>query len=753
MISQTDSPLEEEVMLTSLFGWLPSAAPRNRAGRSGRQQLPRPRAVRRRSYVPRLDFLEDRTVLSVLTVLNNADSGAGSLRAAIAAAQSGDTIVFDPSMAYQTITLSSVPLAISSNVTINGLGANLLTISGNNANQLFTLSGSAQVTLANLTLTGGKSSQGGAIFLGGTAALTLDSDVLSGNQAVGDANNNALGGAVYNSAGASLTIDNSSFVNNQTNATNNSFGGAIANAGTLAINGATFTGNAALGSTALIGNPQPGGSQGGAIGNLDGSTATITLSTFSGNQALGTGTGDAEGGAICNEDAYVVPFTGSGVTLSVSQCTFANNSAKGGSNAGNPVTNPSPGEGGAIEDLPGTNLAVLNCSFTGNQANSGGGVGANGGAIDNEPAITATISDSQFISDSAIGSAPGATVFGGAVFNSSTTTISGCQFISNSANASSGVGASGVGGAVENNQGTMIIANCLFTGNSVVGGPMSANGVNIGQARGGAIETQQPGAVLTVSNSTVAGNEAIAGSGGAASTDLAAGGGISNGFGGRLNVASCTITGNHAIGGATASGSGGTAFGGGILNYQGTLNLKDSTVSANLCQGGAGPSGAAGGIAYGGGIENRNSTAILTNCTVSLNECLGGAGGAGANGGLAGGGGISNRNSSSLTLSNCALFGNVAQGGVEGSGAVGGDALGGGLWAQSGTVVLQGVLVTGNQAQGGGDGQGNTTGQGLGGGVYVDPSAAVTADLETFMAGNQASKSNNDVWGTIAYPP
>src|SRR6516225_11236090 len=172
-------------------------------------------------------------VLSVLTVLNNADSGAGSLRAAIAAAQSGDTIVFDPSLAYETITLSSSPLAISSNLTINGLGANQLAISGNNASQLFTISGSAQVTLTNLTLTGGKSSQGGAILIGGTAALTLDSDILSGNQAVGDANNNALGGAVYNSAGASLTITNTSFVNNQTNGTNESFGGAVANAGTL----------------------------------------------------------------------------------------------------------------------------------------------------------------------------------------------------------------------------------------------------------------------------------------------------------------------------------------------------------------------------------------------------------------------------------------------------------------------------------------------------------------------------------------
>ena len=70
------------------------------------------------------------------------------------------------------------------------------------------------------------SSQGGAILIGGTAVLTLDSDMLSGNQAVGDANGNALGGAVYNGAGASLTVTNTSFVNNQTNGANDSLGGA-----------------------------------------------------------------------------------------------------------------------------------------------------------------------------------------------------------------------------------------------------------------------------------------------------------------------------------------------------------------------------------------------------------------------------------------------------------------------------------------------------------------------------------------------
>ena len=508
--------------------------------------------------MPSLELLEGRTLPSTLTVMNNADSGVGSLRAALVAA-SGDTIIFDTSLSYETITLSSGPLALSSNIRIDGLGANQLAISGNNASQLFTLSGTAQVTLANLTLTGGMSSQGGAVFIGGTAALTLDSDILSGNQAVGDTNGNALGGAVFNSAGASLNINNAAFVNNQTNGKNESFGGAIANAGTLAITGATFTSNAALGSTTQVGSP-PGASQGGAIDNLDGATSTITLSTFTGNQALGTGTGDSEGGAICNEDIYLYPFVGSGVTCTVSRCTFQNNLSK----AGNTTTDG--GFGGAIEDNTGANLAVLSCSFTGNQANSGGGPNTSGGAINDSPAVTVTISDSQFLNNSAIGS---------------------------------GVGALAVGGAVDNYQ-TMTISNCLFTGNSAVGGPMADGANTFGQAAGGAIYTAQASGtnvtvILTISNSIVASNEAIGGSGGSTlvypRTDAATGGGIENALGGTLNATGCTITGNEAIGGAVASGTGAPALGGGIdNNNQCALNLTDSTVSTNLCQAGAGAS-------------------------------------------------------------------------------------------------------------------------------------------------------------------
>ena len=78
---------------------------------------------RRRSAVFRLEHLEDRTLLSNFTVSNLADSGDGSLRAAVLAADAdpGSTIDFAPGL-HGTIALSKTngELDITSNMTING---------------------------------------------------------------------------------------------------------------------------------------------------------------------------------------------------------------------------------------------------------------------------------------------------------------------------------------------------------------------------------------------------------------------------------------------------------------------------------------------------------------------------------------------------------------------------------------------------------------------------------------------------------
>src|SRR5262245_28710570 len=87
-------------LMTFLLGtWLQAmrrkAARGARAGGGAKRTRP-PRIALR------LEALEDRTVPSTLTATSAADSGPGSLRAEIAAAQSGDTINFAPSLQGQT---------------------------------------------------------------------------------------------------------------------------------------------------------------------------------------------------------------------------------------------------------------------------------------------------------------------------------------------------------------------------------------------------------------------------------------------------------------------------------------------------------------------------------------------------------------------------------------------------------------------------------------------------------------------------
>src|SRR5262249_5861107 len=101
------------------------------------------RAVKPVSRIrPRLEVLESRCLLSTLTVMNNSDSGVkgdGSLRGEIlAAASSGDKIVFAGSLAGMTITLNAGngPLDINKSLTIDGASSGI-TVSGGGMIRVF----------------------------------------------------------------------------------------------------------------------------------------------------------------------------------------------------------------------------------------------------------------------------------------------------------------------------------------------------------------------------------------------------------------------------------------------------------------------------------------------------------------------------------------------------------------------------------------------------------------------------------------
>src|SRR6516164_719793 len=177
----------------------------------------------RQSFVPQLEILEDRTVPSTLTVTNNLDKGAGSLRDAITNAKSGDTIVFAAGLNGQTIALTSDQLTINKSLDIEGPGASLLAISGNDVNRVFDISEGNTVTIAGLTITHGRAKSaggngtsgapGGGILNAGST-LTIANDILSYNEAV-NADFADGGGAIGNRNGATLSVTGSTFIGNQ----------------------------------------------------------------------------------------------------------------------------------------------------------------------------------------------------------------------------------------------------------------------------------------------------------------------------------------------------------------------------------------------------------------------------------------------------------------------------------------------------------------------------------------------------------
>ena len=224
------------------------------------------------------------TNAATLTVTNTNDNFAvGSLRWAVFFANDGDVIEFDAAVfaTPKTIVLMNGQLEVSVDLTINGPGADLLSISGNNASRVFLVSGPnindpINVEINHLTIVDGDapsgdsfSETGGGIILNGDK-LTLDGVVVSSNVADN-------GGGGIRAQGGTLVIKNSEIINN----VSGSCGGGINMHGTLIVENSTISGNHA------------DASGGGvcAAGVPDEPTAIFSRSTISGNSADGDGGG------------------------------------------------------------------------------------------------------------------------------------------------------------------------------------------------------------------------------------------------------------------------------------------------------------------------------------------------------------------------------------------------------------------------------------------------------------------------------
>ncbi len=339
----------------------------------------------------------------------------------------GSIVQFDPTVfgTPQTITLSST-LELSEPtgpLVVDGPGASLVTISGNNSVGVFQVDSGEVATLSGLTISGGTGSYvgggqyaGGGIFAQQFSTLTVSASTISGNTATdsfygggGIANGGNLslvgctvfgntttnnyfgGGGLANFFEA--TVTNCVFQNNTA-----TYGGGIFNEGTLTAGGSSFTGNTA----------------GGGGGIYNGGTASLSGDTFAGS--TGTGPGIYNNG-----------------TMSLSGSTITGN------------TTPNGAFGGSIDNDSGT-LTITTSTITGNEA-VGGGSGA-GGIINFS---TLTVTDSTLSDNSGL--------YGGGLANYGTAVLEDSTVAGNSAYQGGGLF----------NQGSLTVVNSTIAYNQSYG--------------------------------------------------------------------------------------------------------------------------------------------------------------------------------------------------------------------------------------------------------------------------------------------
>lgn len=409
-------------------------------------------------------------------VTNTNDTGAGSLRAAIAAAAPGDTIAFSPLLANQTITLTSGQITVPAgkSLIIDGSSAPNLTISGNNSSRIFYVQSTGvqptTFTVQNLTLANAYTSEnGGAIYAEFRANTVINNVTFNANTA------DKGGGGIYSAWETNLSVNNSRFTNNIAVAANDERGAggiAFVSPGTFTVTNSLFEGNKGINGAAINSlngkltienttfrnndttagfydtgklNPFLRG-YGGALYTDRASSTTETAGTIRiVNSIFDSNKGEGEGGA-----AYL--FTASGQDNVIIQGTqFTNNSVQALNGGG------AKGNGGAVvilanSDNKGVNIS--NTTFANNTAtNQGGGLW-----MSNAPA---TIANSTFSGNRAL-----VTDFngnGGAInVSNAATNIVNSTFANNYAG--------WVGGAISAGSDPVTVSNTIFSGNTAFNG-------------------------------------------------------------------------------------------------------------------------------------------------------------------------------------------------------------------------------------------------------------------------------------------
>lgn len=448
------------------------------------------RLVKTISYLLLLSgFLAVNVFAATLTVTKISDTADGacdadcSLREAVVAANSDDVIVFSPLFnTPQTVTLTGGQLTINKNLTIAGTGANLLTVSGNNAGRIFYISDNAVVALSGMRLTGGlvtasSDPNGGAIYLT-DSTLILSNMTLSGNTARFTSQQPPAsfgsGGAIYSINGI-LSVNNSTINNN----TAPSSGGIDSEMGIVNISSSTIsnnTGDGVLGRSSesaghtLINvvNSTFNRNSGTAVAELSGRTSLInTVITNNG------------GGGISNDNSEAILTIDRSIISNNESVNFARRPGGGIINHGTATisnttinNNRATGTGGGIYNT-GT-MNIISSAITNNRALvSGGGIF---NAIGQLFLTNSTVSGNVADGGSGTGNNPG-----GGIYNlSNSANRGGVLILTNSTIANNR--ATGLGGGLRHDAtGTVTLRNTIIAGNSSNTNEIDVSGTIVSQ--------------------------------------------------------------------------------------------------------------------------------------------------------------------------------------------------------------------------------------------------------------------------------
>ncbi len=259
------------------------------------------------------------SMVSAATI--NVPDDYSTIQAAINAASSGDTIQVAAGTYTENINVGT------SNLTIQGAGADSTTINGGSSGSVITVSGALSgITIAAFTITAGFASDGGGVFIEQGATVSVSNCIVASNTA--------------SITGGGIAVVNSTATISGCLIRANTAGGG----GGVWVYGSTAT----ITDTIITGNTAD--TSGGGLGVGSASTVTVTNCTIISNTST-----SVNGGGI-----YIIESS----TFTITESTIESNTANN--------TNPSTGGGGGLY-ANASSVTLERCIVTSNSANDTAG--------------------------------------------------------------------------------------------------------------------------------------------------------------------------------------------------------------------------------------------------------------------------------------------------------------------------------------------------------------------------------------------